>query len=209
MARVELKKDALVAIIVAAIEVYKKECYGLLVGEKGGNRTLIRDAFGFQTAMRDYYSSSVFEFRERRVNETLKLLTPWKLVGDFHSHTNGTECLSDDDKDFLLEAGPGFVSLLVNISRTKKTSRWKYNVEKKALSGSIGRKFFVKVQAFIYDEKEDRIKKVPISFPKKDTLNRRMRYFTKLQRELEKARKEEKKSVRRKRRLKKKLSARE
>jgi len=205
MTRVVLRKDALVAIIVAAIEVFKKECYGLLLGEKKRNLIIIKDAFGFQTAMRNYYSSSVFEFREKRVNNTLKYLTALKLVGDFHSHTNGSENLSDADKKFLRQAGSNYVSLLVVINKTRKTTPWKYNARKKCLSGSIGRKFFVKIQAFVYDENADRVKKVRLSFPRKKELNKRMRHFSKLEIELEKVKKEERKTVRKKRLIKAKL----
>ena len=206
MVRVILRKDALAAIVVASIEVFKKESYGLLVGEKRGKRVIVRDAFGFQTAMRDYYSSEVFEFREKRVNYSLKYLTALKLIGDFHSHTNGHSSLSEADKRMLEKTDPGFISLLCSIRKTKREAEWKYSAKKMALSGSIGKKYHVTIRAFVFDEKKGAVKGVPLIFPKKSELDKRLKYFRALEKKFKHARKQEKKAVKRKRKLKKKLS---
>lgn len=181
MTKAIIRKDAMVAVAVAGIEVFKKESYGLLLGEKKGKEIIVRDALGFQSAMRDYYSSSVFDFRSKRVNDTLKYLAASRLIGDFHSHTNGVDSLSKADKEYLMNASPGHLSLLISISKTKKNIPWKYKIKKRCLCGSIAKKYYLKIHGFVCDEKEKRIKKVQLSFPRKKEINERMRHFSLLE----------------------------
>lgn len=168
-----LKDHTMINIIVSSVEVFKKETYGILLGNKRGKNYNIHNAVTFQTAERDYFDVSVNTLREKRINTTLQFLGHHKLMGDFHSHTNNYENLSKNDIKELKKLGDDWISILVSVKKTKRTYKWKYNRKQKALAGSIAKNFFVKIIAFKLDHKREKVVRIPIKCDYIKTLNKR------------------------------------
>lgn len=83
---VYLGEAALVSLLVSSAEVYKKECYGTLLGYRTDNRILVEHAIPYQSALRKH-SEVVLGARSRRIiDEVLEGLPKYKVLGEYHSH---------------------------------------------------------------------------------------------------------------------------
>lgn len=191
-------------LVVGCIETYKKEAFGILAGRRRGKDFVVRHAISYQTATRDYEFTSIDVKREKRINYALKRTSAHKLIGDFHSHAGGFEKLSKSDIKELKEAEPNFVSLLVIINKKKKPILWKYKLEDRSISGSIGR-FRVKIKAFIFNKKKNKIEKLIIKCPYIQKVNKKTKHYEKLKKKYKKVEKESRKKLLMKRKLKKLL----
>ena len=75
--------------LISAIEVYKKECFGILLGYRdSSNIYIIEHAISYQTAQRTHTSVEKNQPRiANAFNKFLANLPHLSLIGDFHSHT--------------------------------------------------------------------------------------------------------------------------
>jgi hypothetical protein len=112
------------ALLVSAIEVYKKECYGLLLGYRGDGRFIVENAIAVQKAERH---------------------ATWVKAKD---DSNALPSLSKDDVETMR---PGDLAIIVEIRDRAKEQYWRYN-EDGTLSGSTD-DHFLKVAAFTRDRK--------------------------------------------------------
>lgn len=55
MRAVYISTDAFWSLSLAAVEVFKKECFGFLVGFQGPDRWVVQRAVAHQTATRSYF----------------------------------------------------------------------------------------------------------------------------------------------------------
>ena len=101
-----IAEQAFIGMVTNAIEVYKKETFGLLIGKKHKKHYHITDTIAFQTAKRDYEWVNIKGHRIKRINHALSHLTENQVIGDFHSHPEGPHKLSGADKEDLLEHMP-------------------------------------------------------------------------------------------------------
>jgi len=128
-------------MIVSAVEVYPKECLGVLLGYRAWNsidktrRAIVEQAISYQTAERSRSSVEVKERHELRCKDMLYKLCSLEPIGDFHSHPQADTSLSLADKKSM---GVGDVEIIVAISKKKRTTPWRYNIVKKELSGVFG-----------------------------------------------------------------------
>lgn len=198
---VDLKKSAILNIIISSVEVYKKETYGILLGDKTRNRCNVIDSITFQSAKRDYMFVSISKYREKRINETLKYMCGYQLVGDFHSHTNDFDNLSKHDIKELKKLGEKWISLLVSIKKTNKIARWKYSRKERAISGSIN-KYFLKIFIYMFDKQKDKVVRADLRCDYIKTINMCTLDIKYLQRKIEKLERDVKKKTRIKKKLK-------
>src|SRR5207245_6493315 len=80
------------ALLISTVEVYKRECFGLLLGYRDtgnvtGNIYIVEHAISYQTANRRHTSVEKNGRASRRMEKFLANLPHLSLIGDFHSHT--------------------------------------------------------------------------------------------------------------------------
>jgi proteasome lid subunit RPN8/RPN11 len=136
------------ALLVSAIEVYKKECYGLLLGYRGGGRFIVEDGIAVQKAERHATWVKAKDASFRKILSFFQNLPHLDLVGDFHSHPNALPTLSREDVESMR---PGDLSIVVEIRDRAKEQYWRYN-EDGTLSGSTD-EHYLKVAAFTKDRR--------------------------------------------------------
>jgi len=158
-----LSNDAFAGIISKAIEVYKKETFGLLLGRKHKKHYHVTGTYAFQTAERGYEFVNIKANRINRINYALGHLSNKTVVGDFHSHPEGPEKLSPTDREDLLRR-PTTLTCLVNIYKTKKCEKWKF-CEDKSICGTIGSKYLIRIIAYEVNHKTRSIDRIKIVCP--------------------------------------------
>ena len=85
---VYISANAFWALLISAIEVYKRECFGLLLGYRdGGNSYIVEHAISYQTAYRRHTSVEKNGRASKRMEKFLANLGHLSVIGDFHSHT--------------------------------------------------------------------------------------------------------------------------
>ena len=85
---VYISSNAFWALLISAIEVYKRECFGLLLGYRDHpNSYIVEHAISYQTANRRHTSVEKNGRASRRIEKFLANLPHLSLVGDFHSHS--------------------------------------------------------------------------------------------------------------------------
>lgn len=141
-------KTPFVTIVTSAIEVYPKECLGVLFGRRTGHTFKIEYAFAYQTAKRCKTVVDIDDNIENRIEEVLQNLTRFKKIGDFHSHTTciGTRLSSVDKRDF---SGNDDIGIVVHVIKRRRKSKY----HRKGLSGVTGI-FVFDVAAYIRHNSE-------------------------------------------------------
>ncbi len=170
-----ITEQAFVGMIVSAIEVFKKESYGALIGEVHRKHYLVTDSYTYQTAKRNYESVSVLRTRQIRVSRSLGLFTNSKVIGDFHSHPSGPHFLSEWDKKDLLKLCQG-LTILVSLFESNKERKWELNSDL-SISGSVSKKYFVKMSAYEVDRVNQKIYPLKIVCPYLRKFNRNRLYI--------------------------------
>src|SRR5215831_217491 len=85
---VYISANAFWALLISAIEVYKKECFGILLGYRdSSNIYIVEHALSYQTAHRRHTSVEKNSRASRRIQKFLGNLPHLSMIGDFHSHT--------------------------------------------------------------------------------------------------------------------------
>jgi hypothetical protein len=98
-----LSLPAFLTIVSSAVEVFRRETLGYLIGIKGENKFIVEYAIPYQTAESTATESTLDFNRAARINEILERLAQGReYIGDFHSHTvygkiPGTVLPSDTD----------------------------------------------------------------------------------------------------------------
>lgn len=148
---VYILENAFFTLLLSSIEVFPKECLGLLVGTKGRDRCVINQCIVFQTVERT--PNEVFYPRDkvyRKMQRFLKEYMPYfSVIGDFHSHPYKhlkREGYKPSDGDVEL-MDYGNVYLILQIHKKRKRMIWNYNPSEKTISGTIGDNF-IKISAW-------------------------------------------------------------
>src|SRR5438094_7139021 len=112
---VYISSNAFWALLISAIEVYKRECFGLLLGYRDNNNYIVEHAISYQTANRRHTSVEKNGRASRRIEKVLADLPHLSVVGDFHSHTGwgdlkgvGNLCTQD-----LVDMMPGSLYTII------------------------------------------------------------------------------------------------
>jgi hypothetical protein len=159
-----LSDKAFLGIILSAVEVYRNECHGTILGFKTHGRIVVEYAIPFQCAKRKPNEVVPNWRRELKVTEILPNLIHLEKLGYFHSHPQwgqsiGLAKLSDADKDALAE---GDLEIVVAINDADRKSSWKELSS--GLSGTIG-KYRITITGFYKRSSDSRIKEYRVICP--------------------------------------------
>jgi proteasome lid subunit RPN8/RPN11 len=162
---VYLSEDAFWGLLISAIEVYKKECFGFLIGYRDENNVfIVEHALSYQSARR--YNTGVIENKRaiRRIRKFLSNIPPLALIGDFHSHAGWGDLKAvptPSDQD-VLEMEPKAIYIIIEVNDKRKSVPWNYN-DDGALSGTTDDYYF-KVVAY-YLNPQNKVKRANIFCP--------------------------------------------
>ena len=86
-----ISQNAFWGLLISAVEVYKRECFGLLIGyrdRRGGEEMyIVEHALPFQSAGRKHRGVVSNPRAHRRIERFLRNIPQLSVIGDFHSHT--------------------------------------------------------------------------------------------------------------------------
>ncbi|MCW4045484.1 MAG: hypothetical protein NWE94_08220 [Candidatus Bathyarchaeota archaeon] len=133
-----LADRAFLSLLLSSVEVYKRECHGILLGFKTTRRIIVEYAIPFQTAERKFNEVIPNWKKELKVKTVLPNLVHLQILGGFHSHPQfgkkrGEAKLSSTDKSYLEE---GNIEIVIAINDEKKTCPWAETGN--GLAGTIG-----------------------------------------------------------------------
>ncbi len=135
-----LSLPAFLTIVSSAVEVFRRESVGYLIGIKGDHKFIVEYAIPYQTAESTVTRATVDENRAARINDILiRFSQGLEYIGDFHSHTvygniPGTVRPSGTD---LFSTVPGELNIICAVNLKKKSAKWRQN-RRGILSGTVG-----------------------------------------------------------------------
>jgi len=121
--RVYLSENAFIDLLLSSAEVYRKECFGFLLGYKLEDRFIIEHAFSVQTANRRHKGVEYNRKNHKKIEPILSRFEKLQKIGDFHSHTQfgptkGLPIPSDED---IHSMAPHHIYLIIAINNNEKT----------------------------------------------------------------------------------------
>lgn len=123
-----LSDKAFIGIVLSSIEVYKKECLGILLGIKSQGKIIVEYAVPFQAvAKRTYSEVWPHSKKKNKIEEAIPQLMHLEYVGDFHSHPQfgdkkGFAELSEVDKESMEDTA---IEIVAAINTSKHRTSWK------------------------------------------------------------------------------------
>jgi hypothetical protein len=148
-ARVFIDEPAFISVVVSAIEAYRRECYGVLLGSVRLGRAYVRTAIAYQTARRTPTSVNLAEARRRTLRQALLAFPKHDYLGEFHSHpdfgsTAGSTAAGGSD---LVGVRRGELELIIAVRYPRNQMPWHYCADG-SLSGVAGG-HMVKMRAYM------------------------------------------------------------
>jgi len=145
--RVYLSENAFIELLLSSAEVYKKECFGFLLGYRLEDRFIVEHAFSVQTANRRHKGVVYNRKNHKKIETILARFDKLQKIGDFHSHTQfgPTKGLAAPSPEDINEMVPDNIYLIVAINNNEKTMPWGENRDG-TISGSVS-EFFFKISA--------------------------------------------------------------
>src|ERR1700756_1213743 len=161
---VYISSNAFWALLISAIEVYKRECFGLLLGYRDNNNYIVEHAISYQTANRRHTRVEKNGRGATRNEKFLANLPHLSLIGDFHSHTGwgelkGVGNLSTQD---VIDMIHGNLYVIIVANDKRRSSAWQYNGDG-TLSGTVDDYHF-RIGGYYLDE-SSRAKRANIFCP--------------------------------------------
>lgn len=160
--KASMSEEAFLGLVLSAVEVYKKECLGLLLGYRMKDGFLIEYAIPYQTAERGHAVVDINNKYHRRLRGALGALHKWDLIGDFHSHpqygpAKGEVVPSEKDIEDMPENS---IFVIVGINDRRKHQYFEENKDG-TISGVVG-EHHIKLACF-YKERNNRIRRVALT----------------------------------------------
>jgi len=172
-----LGETALIDLITSSVEVYKKETFGLLLGKKHKKHYMVYDVVNFLSAKRGYEFVHVSPLRINRVDYVLSNLTNLRVIGDFHSHPDSPDKLSGADKIDVKKSGLSLTTLVIVKKAKRRYHNWE--IRDNSIVGFIGNRYHIKIMAFEYDKKLDKLFQIKIICPCLKKLNKLKVFYKK------------------------------
>ena len=170
-----IEEQALVALLTAALEVYPKETFGLLVGSVKESRyksfIVLKNALTYQKATRKEREVTIWPSQDAKIRYVINYLSGCKILGEFHSHTCGINYLAPQDIKDMIEDGERF-SLLINVERAKEKERWHYDKKDKSLHGTVNDDYYISIKVYAREYDKKVIRKLKIDCPYIEKLNK-------------------------------------
>jgi len=139
MRKVYVKERAFLSMVISAVEVYKLETLGLLLGyaTKLGN-FVVEYAIPYQTAEHRYTSVVEKATARERMQSILKSF-PIDMSGDFHSHPmfRGSRGKAEPSGEDIADMHKGLVHMIVAINPADKDVRW-HALKNGRITGTVG-----------------------------------------------------------------------
>jgi proteasome lid subunit RPN8/RPN11 len=163
-----ISQNAFWGLLISAVEVYKRECFGLLIGYRdrsaGKDSYIIEHAIPFQTAGRRHKGVVTNPRAHQRIERFLDGLPQLSVIGDFHSHTmwGYSRAATRPSETDLASMTPGNVYVIVSINDRLRERPWKYN-DDGSLSGTSDEHHF-RVTAYVMGENRD-ARRLPLVCP--------------------------------------------
>lgn len=151
---VYVSTNAFWGLLISAIEVYKRECFGLLLGYRNTNDIfVVEHAISHQTAHRRHVSVEKNPRASERIDKFLQNLPQLSVIGDFHSHTAWGNLKSVDhpSEEDVREMSHENVYVILQVNDRRRVSAWRYN-RNGTLSGTTDDYHF-KIGAYFLDGK--------------------------------------------------------
>lgn len=157
--QVHLSENVFIGLVLSSVEVYKKECFGLLLGYRAFNKYIVEHAIPYQSVKRGHKWAELRTDKWRIIREVLQNFPKLDVIGDFHSHTmyrwiKADTALSDDDINNM-EANE--VQIVIAVNENKKSQSWGVNSDN-TVSGTINGYHF-KIAAYYFPEDGNKEKK--------------------------------------------------
>ncbi len=145
-----ITEDAFITLTLSAIETsIKYEATGLLFGHKTGDTYYLQNAIPYQIAKRTSDSVCISPAKQRRIRRVFKNYMKYKIIGEFHTHPEGSVKLSEADKAVIRNSDYE-LEIVVAITKGELNNPWQY--KKGILSGSID-KYYIEIGCWRVREK--------------------------------------------------------
>lgn len=133
-----IKERAFLAMVLSAVEVYKHETLGLLLGYKGDDEFIVEYAIPYQTSMKGYSWVSPKPTVSERIKELVKNL-PVEVIGDFHSHTEfgKNRAVPVPSGDDIADMEESHIHIIVAVNEKKRAQKWSSGKDGE-ISGTLG-----------------------------------------------------------------------
>jgi proteasome lid subunit RPN8/RPN11 len=165
-----LSPSAFWGLLISAVEVYKRECFGLLIGyrdRRGPTEEesfIVEHAIPFQSAGRKHRGVVSNPRAHRRIERFLRNIPHLSVIGDFHSHTmwgynRAASHPSDTDLQGMVREN---VYVIVSVNDRLREVRWNYN-DDGSLSGTTDDHYF-RLTAYTVNASGE-ARRMPISCP--------------------------------------------
>ena len=142
-----ISQNAFWGLLISAVEVYKRECFGLLIGyrdRKGGEEMyIVEHAIPYQTAGRRHKGVVNNPRAHRRIERFLRNMPHLSVIGDFHSHTmwGYSRAASSPSETDLDGMAPENVYVIVSVNDRLREVPFNYN-DDGSLSGTTDDHYF-------------------------------------------------------------------
>jgi proteasome lid subunit RPN8/RPN11 len=138
---VYISQNAFWGLLISAVEVYKRECFGLLIGyrDRRGPEEMfiVEHAVPFQSAGRRHKGVVANPRAHKRIERFLTNIPQLSVVGDFHSHTmwGYSRAASHPSATDVSGMLPDNVYVIVSVNDRLREVPWSYN-DDHSLSGT-------------------------------------------------------------------------
>jgi proteasome lid subunit RPN8/RPN11 len=142
-----VSQNAFWGLLISAVEVYKRECFGLLIGYRdrrgAEDMFIVEHALPFQSAGRRYKGLVTNPRAHQRVERFLRNMPHLSVIGDFHSHTmwGYSKAASHPSETDLEGMKPEHVYVIVSVNDRLREVPWNYN-DDGSLSGTTVDHYF-------------------------------------------------------------------
>ena len=152
---VYLSENVFMGLILSSVEVYKKECFGLLLGYKTPQKYIVEHAVPYQSAKRGHKWIELRSDKWKVIQEVLQNFPKLDMIGDFHSHTmyrdvKADVSLSEDD---IIHMHPEELQIVIAINENRRSMLWTSNPDH-TISGTING-FYFKLAAYYFPSEEN------------------------------------------------------
>jgi proteasome lid subunit RPN8/RPN11 len=148
--QVYLSENVFMGMVLSCVEVYKKECFGLLLGYRTPGKYIVEHAIPYQTVRRGHNWAELRSDKWKVIQEILRNFPKLDVLGDFHSHTmyrdiKAQVSLSHDDIEYM---DPEDLQIVLAVNENKRSRKWSLNSDR-TISGSVD-KFYFKIAAYYF-----------------------------------------------------------
>lgn len=162
-----ISANAFWGLLLSAIEVYKKETYGQLIGYRNENSMfIIEHAVPYQTASRTHLSVLKNTRAEKRMESFLRNMPHLSLIGDFHSHTGWGELkgVSQPSRTDVGDMKSNAIYIILELNDKKRSQAWGYTTDG-SLAGTVDDYHFKINAYFLSGPHQDRVKRANLFCP--------------------------------------------